>query len=363
MRPRAKITIDQLARKLELAKSTVSRALNGYPDISEETRERVQKAALESGYVASSMARNLKRGRVDTVGIVLAGEALDISNPFIVQFLSGTTHILQNRGIDLLVANASEPQLWQETYDRLIVSRKVDGFIVMRTESDDPRISYLLEKNVPFVAFGRTESAQNFAWLDIDCGGAAADAVRHLAALGHQRIGHITASRKVNFARLRHHAIKQAITELGWQYDPSLVVNAGLTAEDGQRASCQLMALEHPPTALICDLDLLAFGAIAALRDLGLQAGRHVSVIGYGDVPFAGLHSPALSTYSQDAEMAGRWIAEMLLALVNGTAPEILQRLRPATFVQRASDGPPALGSKALRQLLDQSPSTCTAES
>ena len=75
MRPRAKITIDQLARKLELAKSTVSRALNGYPDISEETRERVQKAALESGYVASSMARNLKRGRVDTVGIVLAGEA------------------------------------------------------------------------------------------------------------------------------------------------------------------------------------------------------------------------------------------------------------------------------------------------
>ena len=214
---------------------------------------------------------------------------LDISNPFIVQFLSGTTHILQNRGIDLLVANASEPQLWQETYDRLIVSRKVDGFIVMRTESDDPRISYLLEKNVPFVAFGRTESAHNFAWLDVDCGGAAADAVRHLAALGHQRIGHITASRKVNFARLRHHAIKQAITELGWQYDPSLVVNAGLTAEDGQRASCQLMALERPPTALICDLDLLAFGAIAALRDLGLQAGRDVSVIGYGDVPFCRL--------------------------------------------------------------------------
>ncbi len=110
------------------------------------------------------------------------------------------------------------------------------------------------------------------------------------------------------------------------------------------------MRLKKPPTALICDLDLLAFGAMAALRDLGLAVGSEVSVLGYGDVPMADLHSPPLSTWSQDAETAGGWVAEMLLALINGTAPEILQRLRPAGFRRRGSDAPPLDDPDSLRR-------------
>lgn len=357
MGSRGKVTIDALARELDLAKSTVSRALNGYPDIAETTRARVQAAALASGYAASSTARNLKRGRVDTVGVVLPGEQLDISSPFLVQFLRGATRILETRGIDLLVASAPAPEKWRETYDRLIVTRKVDGFILTRTLSEDPRVAYLREKTVPFVAFGRTATSENFAWLDVDCGAAAAEAVAHLVALGHRRIAHITASPNVNFARIRREAICEKLLSLGF-YDPALVVEVGLTADGGRRATYELMRGEQPPTALICDLDLLAFGAMGALRDLGLDVGRDVSVLGYGDVPMAPVHSPPLSTWSQDADSAGAWVAEMLLALISGTAPEILQRVRPAGFVRRASDGAPALDTAALRRRLAEVPAT-----
>ncbi len=279
MGSRGKVTIDALARELGLAKSTVSRALNGYPDIAEETRARVQEAALACGYAASSLARCLKRGRVDSVGIVLPGEQLDISSPFLVQFLRGATKVLEDRGVDLLVANSPSPERWQETYDRLIVTRKVDGFILTRTLSDDPRMAYLREKGAPFVAFGRTATADDFAWLDVDCGAAAAEAVAHLGTLGHRRIAHVAASATVNFARIRREAVREKLTELDL-YDPALIVEAGLSADEGRAATAGLLNLDQPPTALICDLDLLAFGAMAALRDLGLTAGRDVSVLG-----------------------------------------------------------------------------------
>ncbi len=361
MGSRGKVTIEALARELGLAKSTVSRALNGYPDIAEETRSRVQAAALASGYAASSLARSLKRGRVDTVGIVLPGAHLDIGSPFLVQFLRGATKVLEGRGVDLLVANAAAPERWQETYDRLIVTRKVDGFILTRTLSDDPRIAYLREKGAPFVAFGRTAGAEDFAWLDVDCGAAAGDAAAHLAALGHHRIGHVAAPESVNFARLRREAVREKLTALGL-YEPSLIVEAGMTADDGRRATTTLMGLARPPTALICDLDLLAFGAMAALRDLNLTVGSDVSVLGYGDIPLADLHSPPLSTWSQDSETAGGWVAEMLLALINGTAPEILQRLRPADFLRRGSDSAPARDSDKLRKLLGKAPALAASQ-
>ncbi|WP_198670564.1 LacI family DNA-binding transcriptional regulator [Oceanicella sp. SM1341] len=344
------MTIDQIARELNLAKSTVSRALNGYPDISEDTRERVTRTALSLGYTASSAARNLKRGRLDTVGIVLPGDELDISSPFLVQFLRGATAVLEQRGLDLLVASSPSGQDWQPTYERLIAGRKVDGLILTRTLADDPRVAFLNRTRFPFVCYGRTRSPEDFAWLDIDCGPAMREAVRRATALGHRRIGFVCAPTEVNFARLQREAFEEAAQAAG--LDTSLVIEAGLDSADGAEAARGLLALPEPPTAILCGLDVLAFGVMHALRDAGLRPGEEVSVIGYGDVQFAAFHQPPLSTFSQDARNAGAWTAEMLIALLQGTTAALLQRLRPATFVERATLGAPVLSPEALAERL-----------
>ena len=347
------VTLNTLARELGLAKSTVSRALNGYPDIAEQTRELVRSTADRCGYRPSSMARNLKRGRVDTVGVVLTGEGPDIASPFFVQFLRGVTRALDREGLDLLVATAPGPGRWRETYDRLIASRKVDGFIVTRTETRDPRIHYLRQRGVPFVSHGRTENPSQYAWFDMDNRRAFAEATERLAALGHRRIGFIAAKGAFNFARERLAGYRTTRDALGLDDDRALIRRAGLQPADGWAAAEALMALERPPTALICIRDAVAIGAARALGAQGLKVGRDVSVIGYDDVPHAEFMDPPLTTFSQESETAGTRVAEMLLGLMRGRRAKDLQELRPAKLIPRASDGPPAQTPRALRARLD----------
>ena len=347
------VTLDTLAQELGLAKSTVSRALNGYPDIAERTRELVRSAADRSGYRPSSMARNLKRGRVDTVGVVLTDEGPDIASPFFVQFLRGVTRALDREGLDLMVATAPGPGRWRESYDRLIASRKVDAFIVSRTETRDPRISYLRQRGVPFVSHGRTENPSQFAWFDMDNRRAFAEATERLAALGHRRIGFIAAPGAFNFARERLAGYRAAVAALGLDAERALIRRAGLQSADGWTAAEALMELQRPPTALICVRDAVAIGAARALGARGLRVGRDVSVIGYDDVPHAEFMDPPLTTFSQESETAGTRVAEMLLDLMRGRRAKDLQDLRPAKLIVRASDGPPAQSPDSLRAQLD----------
>ena len=348
-----KTTIDSLARNLGVSASTVSRALNGYDDISENTQRRIREAANEAGYQMAS-ERKSKRRRTNTVGMVVERLNLDISGPFLAKFLRGATEALSKDGVDLLVASADGPAEELNTYQRLITDRKVDGFILTRLRTEDPRIALLTENKVPFVVHGRDAAPEDYSWLDIDAAGAMDAALEHLVAFGHRRIGLIQGPEAVNYVRLRFDAYQSSVKRLGLESDDKLVVGGGLTPEDGARAAKAIMCGDAPPTALVCDLDNLAIGAMAALRQLGLQPGSDVSVIGYGDDPFAAYAVPPLTTFNQKAQDAGKWVAEMMLARLDGVSPQILQRLNSASIIPRESVTQRAHTSQRLAELVTE---------
>ena len=348
-----KTTIETLARDLGLATSTVSRALNDYSDISEETRRRVREAAELSGYRAGS-ERKSKKARSNTVGLVVEMWALDISSPFFGQFLRGLTAALRRGDYDLLVTSTDGPKEALKAYEYLIAENRVDAFVLTRVRSDDPRIDLLMDRSVPFVCYGQSAEGGDFAWHDVDAGGAASDAIDYLVKLGHTRIGHIQAPRAINFVRLRQDAYRAALTRNGIAVDDALQIEAGVSPAAGVRGINALLELDEPPTAVICDLDALAIGAMSGLRNSGLVPGIDISFIGYGDDPFAAYVEPPLSTFSQDAELSGRWVAEMTLATISGTTPAILQRMRPASFKERLSAAKPPRGPADLRVVLDK---------
>lgn len=347
-----RVSINRLAADLGLAKSTVSRALNDYPDISERTKIRVREAAQRSGYRPSSLARSMRRGAVETVGLVLSEPGLDMSNPHLAAFLGGVSARLDAQGLDLLVASAPAPDSWRGVYDRLIDSRKVDGFILTRTESRDPRVRHLRERGISFVTHGRTETPSGHAWYDVDNRGAMEAAVRHLARLGHRRIGFIGGPDRLNFARLRREGYEAGLAELGLSFDPALVADGMLDGESGAGAATALLTLDAPPTALLAVVDAVAFGAMRAARDLGLTVGRDISVIGYDDVPAATFSDPPLTTFNQHSEDAGAAVADMLAQSLAGAPTSALQRLTPARMIRRASDAPPVHAPDALRALI-----------
>ena len=346
-KPKGGVNLQQLAETLGLSQGTVSRALNDYPDIAEKTRQRVVAAASRLGYRPSSIARRLARGRVETVGFVLpVGGDVHLSDPFLIEILDGVDSVLAERDMDLLVSSARDPGHEVEVYERLIQSGKVDGLIVVRTRTRDERIEFLQETRFPFVAHGRTEDPRGYAWLDMDNVSAFADATGHLADLGHCRIALIGGPEDLNFARLRREGFRRGLRDHRLAARDEYERRGDMTEHGGHAAASDLLELAEPPTAILCVNDVSAFGAMRAVRERGLEVGRDVSVIGYDGLPAAAYFDPPLTTITQRSHDAGRRLAEILLALIEGGDPAEHQELWQAQLVRRGTDGPIAEATK-----------------
>ena len=351
-RRRRRVTISDVAADLGLAKGTVSRALNGYPDIAPSTRERVRSAARKLGYQPLSHAQAIKTGRARALGLVVQLNEHDAHRPFLADFLAGISFVASGKGWTLTVATADSDAATLATMRRLIDEHKVDGFILPRTLVDDPRSALLKEQEVPFVMFGRTRDSTGCAWYDVRSEDAMADAVHRLATLGHRRIAFVNGGVQYQYSRLRLDGFRRGLAREGLEEDPDLVLSGALAPPAGEAAGDSLLALPRPPTAVVFAVDSAALGLYRAARRRGLRVGRHVSVIGYDGIPDGNHAEPPLSTYAVDIRKAGERLARMLVDRIRGAEPESLRETVPATFIDRGSIGPPDLDTDDLGRLV-----------
>ena len=338
--PVARPTLRGLARELGLSVGTVSRALNGYSDISAATRERVRAAAERAGYDPDPLARRLATGSAETVAYLMPASGGSLAYTFMAELLDGLSDTLARHGWDLLVVRDPHVGGSVEALERLARSRRVSAVVLSRPHRHDARVDALRRADLPFVVHGRTADCEDYAWFDVDGRRAMVDAVDHLVGLGHARIGFVGGPSHYNFAAERLAGYREGLAANGIAVRDELVRAAELSDAGGEGAAADLLGAPHPPTALVCVSDHVALGALAAARARGLLVGRDVSVIGYDGLE-AGRHSaPALTTMAQPQADAGRTIGEMALSLAGGGDPREHQTLRRATLLRRASDGP-----------------------
>ena len=335
---RRRVTINDLAADLGIAKGTVSRALNDYPDISEATRLRVRRAAERMGYRPMAQAQAIRTGRARSLGLVLNAGRSDAHKPFLTDVLDGNSRAASEESWTLTVATAEDETDEVATMARLVDERKVDGFILPRTKSRDARIALLRARDVPFILYGRTLDAAGCAWFDIDGEGAITAAVLRLAGFGHKRIGYIGGMRDFNYSRLRRQGFLDGMREAGLVPDPDLMADGVFTVEDGSNAGLTLLDHAEPPTAVVCALDVAALGLYRAALRARRVVGRDLAIISYDGSPEAASADPPLTTYAVDTRAAGRALAEMLISRVRGVAPEELRRIVPARLIPRESD-------------------------
>lgn len=341
-------TIQDVADALGMSKGTVSRALNNYTDISEQTRLRVSRMAEQMGYRPMAQAQAIRTGRARSIGLVLSVDEDNAQKPFLTDFLDGVCQAASAEHWTLTVATALSEEEGVETMRRLIQERKADGFILPRTKIHDLRIDLCREINAPFVLYGRTGNPKGSAWLDVRGEDAIRDAVMRLARQGHSRIAFINGGMAYNYAPLRLDGYRSGLKAVGLPFDPLLVRQGCTTPEAGARAGMALLRQDTPPTAMVCALDAAGLGVFRAVAALGLEVGKDVSVIAYDGIPEGAYSTPGLTTFAVDTRAAGRRLAEMLMARVRGTAPEALRELADATLVLRGSDGPPRRTSEIL---------------
>ncbi len=351
-------TIQDVADALGLAKGTVSRALNDYPDISERTRLKVARKAAQLGYRPLAPAQAIRTGRTRSIGLVLSIDADDAQKPFLTDFLDGVSRAASAEHWTLTVATAASESDVLDTILRLIDERKADGFILPRTRVRDPRVDLCRRHAVPFVLYGRVADDRGCAWYDIRGEAAIRDAVLRLAGFGHRRIAFVNGGSQYACSRLRHEGFLAGMAKAGLPVQAELVLEGAMTREAGAQATRALLRSGLPPTAIVYALDAAAIGGIGAAAGLGLSVGRDISIIGYDGIPEGALVSPALTTFGVDTCAAGKRLAEILIESIRSGRPEELRELSDARLVVRQSDGPPSMAPARLAETIHKNLTT-----
>ncbi len=349
---RKRITISDVSDALGLTKSTVSRALNDYPDISDSTRLRVRRMAENMGYRPLSHAQAIKTGLTKSLGLVIQLADHDSHRPFLAEFLAGLSQGASAQGWTLTIAASDSPTHTIETMQTMIGDRKVDGFILPRAQVDDERVAFLRAAGVPFVLFGRSPDPTGCAWFDVLGEDAMRDAVEHLAGLGHRHIGFINGGARYTYSRLRHEGFLAAMEGAGLYFDASHMCDEAVTIQAGKDAGHRILMAKTPPTAIICAVDMAALGVYRAAADLGVAIGTDLSVISYDGIPEGAYATPQLSTFAVDFTESGKRLSTLLIRRIRGEAPEDLRETVRPVFLNRGSAGPPAKSSRQLAQTI-----------
>jgi DNA-binding LacI/PurR family transcriptional regulator len=338
-------TLAEIARRVGVNKSTVSRALRDDPSIPPATRRRIQELAAQLNYVPNASARHLNHARTDTIAFVSRALNLDASgaDPFLVELLAGIADEAANNHFDVLLARAEEGERELAVYRRILGGRHADGVILTDLRPDDQRLHYLCSHRYPHVLFGRSaedlERARDYPypWAEVDNRSGARIGTEHLISLGHRRIAFIGGGDTYHWERDRRAGYCDALARANLPYDPRLCIRSGISQKDGYLLTQQLLAWEEPPTAIFAISDVLAVGAMRAARDAGVAIGPQFSVIGFDGLGLGAYLTPPLTTLRQPINEVGRILVRLLCAVLRGVLPEEQHVLLQPELVVRAS--------------------------
>jgi LacI family transcriptional regulator len=277
-------TLRDLGRHLGLSVTQVSRALNNHDDVSEETRERVHRAARELGYQPNLSARRLVTGRSGMLGLVLPDVPREPEDSLFVQIVGTLSQHLSRLGRQFVLHIADPREDIVEVYQRLIGGGAIDGFVLLDPEIRDRRVAFLREAGVPFVIHGRIEDPQDYAFYDIDNRAVAEMLTGHLIGAGHERIAFLNGPRARTYAASRRQGYRAALAGAGLTEEPGLHRFGPMTEAEGLIAGVSLWSEGRPrPTAAVCGSTRLAAGLLRGLGARGLRVPEDVSVVVHDD--------------------------------------------------------------------------------
>ena len=315
-------TLEQVAALAGVSRATVSRVVNGSPKVSPAVRAQVERAVAKLGYVPNRAARSLVTRRADSVALVVSEpHARFFSEPFFAGMVRGVSAALAETGVQLLLLIAQDlpDRGWLERY---VVGGHVDGVLLASLHGDDPLPGTLERAGVPAVLIGRpVDQAAPGSYVDADNRGGAGKAVGHLARRGRRRIATITGSLDMGVGQDRLEGYRDGLAAAGLAGAGDLVETGDFTEEGGAAAMGRLLERPGDPVdAVFAASDLMAAGALRALRAAGRRVPEDVAVVGFEDSAVARYAQPPLTTVRQPIEEMGRQATRLLLAQVAGEA-------------------------------------------
>lgn len=331
--------IKDVAKAAGVSIATVSYVLNNKSAFySEKTRQQVLAAVESVGYTPNVTARNLKSSQTRLIGYAYHRVPQGQVNSVLDQFTYYLAQEAEAAGYHIL-AFTYPPEDPVPVYDELIRKGQVDAFAIASTVTHDPRIAFLLERDFPFVSFGRSNADWDFSWVDTDGTLGVRQAVEHLISLGHRRIAMVGWPEESISGNFRLEGYLQGLLQAGIKIRPEYILHVEHSEASGRMAVAQLMNLPQPPTAIIAIDDLVAIGVMNEGIARGLPVGREFAVIGFDDTPLGQYLRPSLTTLRQPIEDICRALIITLDDIVNQRFDNPRQQLIAPELIIRESSG------------------------
>lgn len=338
------VTLKTLSKSLGLSVTTVSRALKDGAEVKPETKAVVKEAAERLGYKPNLGGLKLKTGKSYAVCAALSTWSVgDLGDAGSVALMQGMQSTLNSTPYSLISTQIDTGEGALAALDTLVSQKQADGIILDHIQPQDIRVKFLLERNFPFVTFGRTELFSPHAYFDVDEHKAAYDATRFLVEKGHRTIALFCATEKYTFVQHRLRGYRQALEEYGIPFDEDIVYCADIDAAELRAVALKMFspgaktgsASATAPSAILSPTEVATVGICAGLRDAGMQIGKDVEVVSR-DVSNLGHYlDPPLSAHFHSHAYAGQRLAEFLLRAIDGEDPESLQELHEPRFIER----------------------------
>lgn len=331
-----KITMAELAKKCGYSKATISRALADDPRVKPETKALILEMAERYDYQPHMVASNLAKRRTKTIGLMFPKAPRTIADPFFLEYLQGVSETLFEQGYSLLIPQVRQQNV-TETISQLVAHGRVDGIILTEPRLEDERIGLLQKSGVPFVFLGST-ICKEVSWVDGDNRQGAFEAVRTLGDLGHRRIAVITGEPGLISTHKRLLGYEDGLASLGLKRDEDLIWPGDFTRQGGYDAVFSHLSQikSFDVTAIFACNDLMAIGAIQALKEAGLKIPADVSVMGFDGIEVGKYLTPPLTTVQQPVFRLGQEVAKVLLRQI-GQKLEPMQLTLPVSIVNRTN--------------------------
>ena len=336
------VTIKDVARMANVNPAIVSRLLNNDATLSikEETKKRVFDAIEKLNYKPNSIARSLRTKKTNTLAAVIA----DIFNPYFTAILKGAQRAAQERGYTLMIFDTEESKDKEYEYIQLIHEKRVDGVVLMSVYTEDQIIQLLEGYGLPYALVQRAplniSNTDLTIYVTSDDVKGARLAVNHLAQLGHKHIAHLSGPLYTQPGLLRLEGFRKGLRENNLQYDFNMVLECGYNEADGYSNMMLLLESGRIPTAVFAGNDLIAFGAMEAIRQKNLSIPEQISVFGFDDIWFARKSNPPLTTIRVELMQMGYQAVELLTKKLDGEKLETNNIFLDLDIVVRGSTGP-----------------------
>jgi len=316
-------TLKDISKHTGYSITTVSRALNGYFDVNEETRKRILQAAEELNYSPNLSARNLVNQGSKTIGILINDLKVESAKDnFMFKNLCGISDLLGETDFEFVLLSTTTTKQKNKNLQQIVAERQLAGIIIEGLKTDDPYIMEIKECNIPAVLIDIPIEGENIKYVTSNQLESVKHAVKYLHRLNHRNIAYMNGTSNTHVSKIRTYSYLQALEELGIVPNPDYMVDGNFTEEGAKKAALPLL-LSHPEvTAIFCASDVMALGVLSCARELGIKVPEQLSIIGFDNILISEYVYPPLTTVSQFPYEMGKAAAHMLVGLINGVVTE-----------------------------------------